>query len=165
MAEEFELDLEGSEDINKTELRIKNLSSKVRETATERDEAKAATEVAEARAAAAEKKAEFLGSFTEVSSKYQGATEFRDAIEEKVLGGYSVEDATVSVLNANNRLIPQQQQVEAPRPITAGGGSAATMIPDNGLSKSVQEMTQAERREALTNPEIQGELESILRGR
>ncbi len=160
MAEEFELDLEGSEDINKTELRIKNLSSKVKETSAERDEAKAATEAAEARALAAEKKAEFLGSFTEVSAKYQGATEYRDAIETKVQAGYSVEDATVSVLNAEGKL---QQPTQAVQPITAGGGSAATIIP-GGDSKPIGEMSQAERREALADPERQAELEAILRG-
>ena len=160
MAEEFELDLEGSEDINKTELRIKNLSSKVRDTATERDEAKKLAEEAEARAIAAEKKAEFLGSFTEVSAKYQGATEYREAIEAKVQAGYSVEDATVSVLNAEGKLT---QPTQTAQPITAGGGSAATIIPGTS-EKSVQEMSQAERREALQDPERQAELEAILRG-
>lgn len=158
--DELELDLEGSEDINKTELRIKNLSSKVRDTSKERDDAKADKEAAEARALAAEKKVEFLGSFTDISAKYQGATEYRDAIEEKVQAGYSVEDATVSVLNAEGKLTQPAQTVQ---PITAGGGSAATIISDT-TSKAVGEMTQAERREALMNPEIQGELEQILRG-
>lgn len=162
--DELELDLEGSEDINKTELRIKNLSSKVRDASVERDVAKAAAEAADARALAAEKKVEFLGSFTDISAKYQGASEYRDAIEEKVQAGYSVEDATVSVLNAEGKLQPQTQQ-EASRPITsAGGGSAATVLPDTG-TKSVSEMTQAERREALLDPDRQAELESILRGR
>jgi hypothetical protein len=160
MAEEFELDLEGSEDINKTELRIKNLSSKVRETSTERDEAKKSAEEAEARALAAEKKVEFLGSFTDISAKYHGASEYRDAIETKVQAGYSVEDATVSVLNAEGKLTQPQSD---PQPITAGGGSAATILTDTS-QRSVGEMTQAERREALLNPEIQGELEAILRG-
>lgn len=163
--DELELDLEGSEDINKTELRIKNLSSKVRDTSAERDAAKTAAEAAEARATAAEKKVEFLGSFTDISLKpeYQGASEYRDAIEEKVLNGYTIEDATVSVLNANGRLQPQVQQQDT-RPITAGGGSAATVLTDTG-TKPVSEMTQAERREALLDPDRQAELENILRGR
>lgn len=161
MAEEFELDLEGSEDINKTELRIKNLSSKVRDTANERDEAKAAAEAAKAEAETASKERDFFKGFSAISEKYPGASEFQDAILEKVNAGYSTEDATVSVLNANNRLIPQAQTVQ---PISAGGGSAATVLPDSG-SKTVGEMTQAERREALLNPEIQGELEAILRGK
>lgn len=161
--DELELDLEGSDEINKTELRIKNLSSKVRETSTERDEAKAAAEKAQAEVETATKERDFFKGFSAISEKYPGASEYQDAILEKVNAGYSTEDAAVSVLNANGRLQPQQQQ--APQPITAGGGSAATFIPDNGGAKSVGEMTQAERREALMNPEIQGELESILRGR
>ncbi len=160
MAEEFELDLEGSEDINKTELRIKNLSSKVRETSEERDTAKAAAEAAETARINAEKERDFFKGFSEVSSKYPGASEYQDAILEKVNAGYSTEDATVSVLNANGKLLPQSQTVQ---PITAGGGSAATVLTGTD-SKPVGEMTQAERREALLNPEIQGELEKILRG-
>lgn len=159
--DELELDLESPEDINKTELRIKTLSSKVRDTSKERDDAKAAAEVSDARALAAEKKVEFLGSFTDISAKYQGASEYRDAIEEKVQAGYSVEDATVSVLNANGKLTPAVQMVQ---PITAGGGSAATILPDTA-QKAVSEMTQAERRAALQDPERQADLEAILRGR
>lgn len=162
--DELELDLEGSEDINKTELRIKNLSSKVRDTASERDAAKAQAEADAARAAAAEKERDFFKGFSAISEKFPGASEFQDQILEKVNAGYSQEDAAVSVLNANGRLQPQVQQ-EAPRPITsAGGGSAATVLADTG-SKAVSEMSQAERREALLDPERQSELESILRGR
>lgn len=162
MADEFELDLEGSEDINKTELRIKNLSSKVRETSEERDIAKAEAEKLKAEAEATVKERDFFKGFSAISEKYPGATEFQDAILEKVTAGYSTEDAAVAVLNANGRLMPQQQDV---RPIgTAGGGSAPTVLPDND-SKAVSEMTQAERRAALLEPERQEELESILRGK
>lgn len=159
--DELELDLEGSEDINKTELRIKNLSSKVRETSTERDEAKAAAEKAQAEAEAAAKERDFFKNFNSISMKYPGANEYQDAILEKVNAGYTPEDAAVSVLNANGKLIPQQQDE---RPITAGGGSSATVLP-NADSKPVGEMTQAERRAELANPERQADLESILRGR
>ncbi len=162
--DELELDLEGSEDINKTELRIKNLSSKVRDASTERDAAKAQAEADAARAATAEKERDFFKGFSAISEKYPGASEFQDAILEKVNAGYSQEDAAVSVLNANGRLQPQAQQQDV-RPISsAGGGSAATVLTGTD-SKPVSEMTQAERREALMDPERQGELESILRGR
>ncbi len=162
--DELELDLEGSEDINKTELRIKNLSSKVRDTSAERDAAKAQAEADAARAAAAEKERDFFKGFSAISEKFPGASEFQEQILEKVNAGYSQEDAAVSVLNANGRLQPQAPQQDV-RPISsAGGGSAATVLPDAG-TKSVAEMTQAERREALTSPEVQAELESILRGR
>lgn len=161
--DELELDLEGSEDINKTELRIKNLSTKVRDTATERDEAKANAETEVQGRIAAEKERDFFKGFSAISEKYPGASEFQDAILEKVNAGYSQEDAAVSVLNANGKLQPQQQQDI--RPIgSAGGGSAATVLSDT-TSKPVSEMTQAERREALLDPDRQAELESILRGR
>lgn len=162
MADELELDLEGSEDINKTELRIKNLSSKVRDTSLERDEAKAAAEKARAEAEAAAKERDFFKGFSAISEKYPGASEFQDAILEKVNAGYSTEDAAVSVLNANGKLMPQA--VETVQPIIAGGGSAATVLTDNG-EKSISEMTQQERREALMAPDRQAELEAILRGR
>lgn len=162
MAEEFELDLEGTEDINKTELRIKNLSSKVRDTATERDEAKAKAEAEEQARIATEKERDFYKGFSAISEKYPGATEYQDAILEKVNAGYTTEDAAVSVLNANGKFQPQQQDV---RPIsTAGGGSAATVLTDNS-QRPVSEMTQQERREALQDPERQTELEAILRGK
>lgn len=161
MAEELELDLGESEDINKTEVRIKNLSSKVRETSTERDEANAKAQAEEAARLAAEKERDFYKGFSVISEKYPGAAEYQDAILEKVNLGYSQEDAALSVLNANGKLQPISA---AATPITAGGGSAATVLPDSG-SKSVAEMSQAERREALMSPEIQGELEAILRGK
>ncbi len=162
--DELELGLEGSEDINKTELRIKNLSSKVRDTATERDEAKAAAEKAQAEAESAVKERDFFKGFSAISEKYPGASEFQDQILEKVNAGYSQEDAAVSVLNANGKLQSQAQQ-EAPRPITsAGGGSAATVLPDSA-ERPISEMTQAERREALMSPDRQAELEAILRGK
>ncbi len=163
--DELELDLEGSEDINKTELRIKNLSSKVRDTATERDAAKAQAEADAARALAAEKERDFFKDFSGISSKYPGATEFQDQILEKVNAGYSTEDAAVAVLNANGKLMPQQQEQSYQAPVTAGGGSASTVIPDMGATKPIGEMTQDERRAALTDPARQEELEAILRGR
>lgn len=162
--DELELDLEGSEDINKTQTRITNLSSKVRDTAKERDDANAKAQAEAQARLAAEKERDFFKGFSAISEKYPGASEFQDQILEKVNAGYSQEDAAVSVLNANGRLQPQASQ-EAQRPITsAGGGSAATVLPDTD-SKPVSEMTQAERREALLAPDRQAELESILRGR
>lgn len=163
MAEELELDLEGSEDINKTQERIKNLSSKVRDASKERDEAKEAASAAEAKAEAAQKERDFFKDFTGISSKYQAAPEFQDAIWEKVKSGYTPEDAAVSVLNANGKLV--SQPAPAQQPNNAGGGSAPTMIPDAGSEKPVKEMTQDERRAALTDPSRQEELEAILRGR
>lgn len=162
MAEELELDLEGSEEINKTKERITSLSSKVRDTAKERDEAKTAAEAAETARIATEKERDFYKGFSAISTKYPGATEYQDQILEKVNAGYSQEDAAVSVLNANGKLMPQPEQ--PPQAVTAGGGSAQTILTDTS-SKPVSEMSQEERRAALTEPARQAELEAILRGR
>lgn len=158
MAEELELELE-NEEINRSEKRFKDLSSKVRDASEERDAEKARADVAEAAKLAAENKVEFLNSFSDVSTKYQGASEFRNEIEEKVQKGYSVEDATVAVLNAQGKLVPQVEEVPL---VPAAGGSATVILPDGSI-KGAGEMTQVERREALNSPERAAELESILR--
>lgn len=161
MEDELELNLDDSQNINKTEQRINSLTSKLGEASRAKEEAERKVQEAEQRAQEAEKKAEFISSFSEVSSKYQGATDFKEQIEEKVAKGYSVEDATVSVLNAEGKLVPQaeEQVIEASQP--AAGGSAPTQLPSQG--KSADDMTQEERRAELSSPERAAELERILR--
>lgn len=162
MDEDLQIDLEEGQNINKTENRIKSLAAKVAEEARGKEEAQAKTAEAEARALAAEKSLEFVNAFSEVTSKYQGATEFRTEIEEKVSKGYSIEDATVSVLNANGKLIPQVEGMTV-APITqAGGGSAPTVLP-NSNERTAHEMSQDERREELLKPERAADIERILR--
>ena len=158
MAEELELDLSNEdENINKTEERIKNLSSKVKTTAQERDAERAAREEAEAKAQAAERKVEFLDKFTDVSTKYQGAAEYKDKIFEKVNSGYSLEDAAVSVLNAEGKFAPQM----APIVESAGGGSAATILPSG--DRDVSEMSKDEIRSKLIEASESGELAQVIR--
>ena len=161
MDDELELDLQEGQNINKTEQRIKNLSSKVAETAQERDEASRRAEEAEARASAAEKEKEFYASFSTLASKYPGASDHMDAIKAKVLAGYSEEDATVSVLNAEGKLQPQQAAYQAPAP--AGGGSAATTLPSD--SRTTQEMSREEKRSALLEADSRGEIAQFLTNR
>ncbi len=155
MDDELELDLSEDQNINKTQERITNLSSKVKKTAEERDAARQAQEESEAARLAAEKERDFYASFSDSASKYPAAAEFKDAIKEKVLSGYSVEDATVAVLNANNKLMPTVEQ--APDPGPAAGGSAANAIADIA-AKSVAEMTQDERRTLLVEAEKRGDI-------
>lgn len=149
-----ELDLDGTI-INPVEDRIKNLSSKVRTTSEERDAARAAEETAKAAQASAEKERDFYASFAESSPKHPGSAEYRDAIKEKVMAGYSVEDAMVSVLNAEGKLVP------APTPVVeiapAAGGSAPNQLPDVG-TKTIQEMTREERRNTLIELEKRGDI-------
>jgi len=167
MDDELELDLTSEEEpINRAQKRIESLTSKTKEAYKERDEAAAKAAEAEQARLAAEKRAEFLESFTGVSTKYPNATEHREAIQEKVLNnGYTVEDATVAVLAANGQFTPPVQ--EHLQPVTAGvsaGGSA----PTTGLSgegRPVSDMTQAERRQALIDADARGELRQILERR
>lgn len=164
MADELDLDLDLDEDqnINKTEERIKNLSSKVRDASKERDEAKAAAEAAEAAREAAEKRAQFLESFSEVANKYPGAAEFKTQIEERTQKGYSLEDAAVAALAEAGKFTPQQQEVA---PITTGtmGGSAPVSI--TGDSRPYSEMSREEKRAALIEADQRGELRQILEQR
>lgn len=156
---ELDLDLETEEpNLNRTEERIRNLSSKVKANAQEAATEREAHAAAEARADAAEKKAEFLDSFTGLTSKYPNATEHRDAILEKVQAGYTVEDATVSVLNAEGKLMPQAEIASGESPL---GGSAA--ISGLGGQKSVGEMTREEKRAALMEADSRGEIAEALR--
>lgn len=143
------------QDTNKTQDRIRNLSSKVKSTAEERDQAKAAAEAAEAARIAAEKERDFYASFSDQTSKYASASEHKDEIKEKVLAGYSVEDATVAVLNKAGKLVPQAAPVAPPAP--AAGGSAPTILPEGG-NKPLADMSKEERKEELLKAIERGDI-------
>lgn len=148
-----ELDL--TPDINRTEERIKDLSSKVKSTSEERDAANAKAESEAAARLVAEKERDFFSSFTDSIAKYPTAPQYRDKIKEKVMAGYSVEDATVAVLNAEGKLVPQVAPAPAPAP--AAGGSAVNQLPQTG-SKSVSEMSRDEKRQNLMEAEKRGDI-------
>ncbi len=166
MDDELDLDLSQEEEpINRAQKRIESLTSKTKEAYQERDAAAAKAAEAEQARAAAEKRAEFLESFTDVTTRYQAAPEFRDAIQEKVLNsGYTVEDATVAVLAANGRFTPPQVE-EQPnvQPMTSGGSAPITDL--SGGNRGVSDMTQAERRAALMDADARGDLRQILERR
>lgn len=149
MAEGDELDLVDSadqeEEKNKAEKRIKSLSEKVKLTAEERDNLAKAKEESDAKAAEALKDAEFYKNFTTTATKYPGAADYLDKIQEKHRAGYSVEDATISTLVAEGKFTPPTpppQPKESP-----AGGSAVTNVSKG--EKSVSEMSQEERRKVL----------------
>lgn len=158
MAEELELELEDS-NINKTEERIKNLSTKVRDTASERDEAKAKADTEAQARLAAEKERDFFKNLSTLTGKFPAASEFSNDIWDKVKAGYSEEDAAVAVLNAKGKLMPQT--IESAPLESAGGGSAVVNLP-NG-EPSLETMTREEKRQALMDIEKEGELTKILR--
>ena len=146
MAEIDKIDSELEKE-NKVEERIRDLSGKVKTTAEERDKMKAEKEAETQARTTAEKERDFYKDFSKLSSKFPNAGEHQDKILEKVKVGYTVEDATVAVLNSAGKLLPQKEETNA-------GGSATTPPPKG--NKSVEEMTQAEKKEILKEILIRG---------
>lgn len=94
--------------------------------------------------AALERENTFNSGFADVLGTHQAAKDHKEEIRAKVLGGYSVEDATFAVLGKAGKLGGNAQ---APV-VSPAGGSAATTMPQGG-TKAPSDMSQAERREAL----------------
>lgn len=115
--------------------RITQLSEKVKTEAEAREKA-------EKSSADAEKRAQFAEGYADFALSHPTAKEFKAQIQEKVLGGMSVEDAGFAVLGKAGKL-----GVEGPM-VQPAGGSASTTPPQTG-QKQVSDMTQAERREEL----------------
>ena len=138
---------------NKVEKRIKDLSEKVRLTAEERDAEKRKLEEESTKASGLQKEVEFLNSFGDQLSKHPEASPYRDKIKEKVLKGYSVEDATISTLASEGKLNPREVQVD-----NVAGGSATVNQPITGGQKKPSEMTRDEKRVALLEAEKRGDL-------
>lgn len=156
--EDLDLDdstIEEQEKVNKVEKRIKDLSEKVRLTASERDDFAKAKAEAEAKVESAQKDVEFFKNFNTMASKYQGATDFQDKIQEKVKAGYELEDATISILAKEGKYTPPPV-VQAPKQSPAGGSATNTI--KSGGEKSVGEMTQDERRNFLIEAEKRGDI-------
>lgn len=153
MADEFE-DLENpGENINKVEKRIKDLSEKVKLTSTERDDLAKAKETLETEKVALSKERDFFKDFNSATSKYPNANEFQEKIREKVMAGYDMEDATVSVLAKEGKLTSPP----APKPDSPAGGSASTGLKGTA-EKPVSEMSRDEKRAALMDAESKGDL-------
>lgn len=145
--EDIIVEEESKEDItNKTEKRITDLTGKIKTVADERDTERKARETAE-------RERDFFASFADTIAQYPVAKDHKDAIKSKVMAGYTVEDATVSVLAKEGKLNNTPKEVERETP--AGGSSVN--LPTKG-SKGISEMTQAERRQALVDAEGRGDL-------
>ena len=164
MADELDLDLvdeTGQQDTHPIDKRINRALSDKAQALSERDEALKAKQTAETEKASAQKEAEFFKNFSAVNSKYSGASEYLDQIKEKVMSGYDVEDATISIL-AREGKFSAPAAVAPPRESPAGGSAVNAMRA--GGEKSISEMTQAERRDALVQAENEGgDLTRILR--
>lgn len=142
-----ELEQEG-----KVEKRIRGLSEKVKLTSDERDELQRKLEAEQQKTAALEKERGFLSDFGNQVTKYPDAIAFRDQIKERVLKGYSVEDATVSVLNTEGKLFKRESSPESP------AGGSATLTPQSPVDKKISEMSREEKRNALLEAEKRGDL-------
>lgn len=157
-----ELNLDNLEAQAEKKLEIKNryqqLSDKVKLTAQEKEEALAKVKAEEIARTNAEKERDFYKGFSTHASKYPSATEHQDKIWDKVKAGYDIEDAMVSVLNKEGKFTPPT----LPKPTNIEGGSAPTqMIGD----KTPDQMTTAEKLEALKELDKSGALVTALRGR
>lgn len=144
--EDENLDLDQEPNVDREDQRNKTLSKKVIETAKERDEMAAAKAQEETEKNAALKERDFYKDFSSQTSKYPAASEYQDAIKEKVMSGYSVDDATVAVLAREGKFTapaPEPIKVDSP-----AGGSASNTIQSGG-DKTIAEMDQAERRAIL----------------
>lgn len=163
MADEFleELGLEPEEaEVQKVkqDKRLKDLSEKVRLTAEERDEKDKLLTEQTSQLQASQKETEFYKNFNTLAAKYPGASDYQDAIKEKVNAGYDPDDAAVAVLAKEGKL-PGQTQSPVVDMESPAGGSAVNTIKGEG-SKSASEMSQDERRAELMKNE--GELNNIL---
>ena len=143
MTEEFNNQTpdEDGEKESRSQQRIKQLSDKVESTAKERDESKTLREQDQKKIAELERENAFNSGFAEVLGTHIAAKDHKDAIKEKVMAGYSVEDATFAVLGKAGLL--------GQTPIQVAGGSATT-TPQSTQPKEVKDMNQAERREVLS---------------
>lgn len=155
MADSNDLDLDLETQDNKGSLpeqRIKELSNKVKLTSKERDELAESNKQATARAESATKEVEFYKGFSTLAGTYPNASEHTDEIKAKVLAGYTVEDATVSVLAKQGKLTstPQERQ-------SAAGGSA-TNPPGKSGPKELKDMSRDEKRQALMDAEARGDI-------
>ena len=129
--------------LSESEKRIKELSEKVELTSKERDEKDKLIQEGTKKIAELEKENSFNSQYSDVLSSHPNAKDHKDAIKEKVMSGYSVEDAMFAVLGKAGAL--GGTQVE---PTNPAGGSADTVM-NQGGTKTVAEMTQEERRAIL----------------
>ena len=159
MADELELDLDQNLDPDqgqvKQDKRIKDLSEKVKLTSQERDELAKAKEEETRLRIEAEKERDFFKNFNPLVTKYQGAAEYQDKIKEKVMAGYSAEDATVSILVQEGKYTPPVAPA-APKESPAGGSAINTLSPQG--NKPLGEMTREERKTALEEVIAKGEI-------
>jgi hypothetical protein len=147
MAEELNLD-----EIKNAEEKKDNVGERIQNLVADKKQAEEAKAKAEEAKAVLEKERDFYASFSDSTSKYPEASQFKDVIKEKVMAGYTVEDATVSVLAREGKFTQHETEKE----IVAGGSSAN--LPNKGSSKPVSEMSREEKHQALVDAESRGDI-------
>lgn len=135
---------------NRVEKRIKQLSNKVKLTSKERDELAEANEKLKAERDSLKKESEFSSSFSE-SPHYQVAKDYKDEIKRKVSGGYSLEDAVVTVLAKEGKL-------NAIKATESPAGGSATNLPMKGDQKPLQDMNREEKRAEVLKAMERGDI-------
>ena len=158
MADELDLeqlDNEIEKD-SKVEKRIKDLSEKVRLTSEERDEQKRLLGERDKKIADLEKENAFNTGFADTLATHPEAKDHKDEIKAKVLGGYSVEDATFAVLGKAGKLAQPTPPPPLP-PENPAGGSAVNQ-PITGGEKKIGELTRDEKRSELLKAEARGDI-------
>lgn len=125
---------------NRAEERITQLSDKVKTEAEARAKA-------ESERTAAERRAVFAEGFADVLASHPMAKDHKDDIRAKVDAGLSVEDAAFAVLGKAGKL--GAPVAPPPPPPTQVAGGSAVVNTSGGSSKSLKEMTTAEKRAEL----------------
>lgn len=127
--------------------RITQLSKDKKDAEERREAAEAKAKESETKAAESQRLAEFSDGFADIVADNPAAKEHKDEIKAKVMSGMSIEDAKFAVLGKAGKLnAPQAQQVET---MSHAGGSASTGIIAPIGEKTIDQMTQEERRAAL----------------
>ena len=101
------------------------------------------------------KDAQFKADLLEQSSKYPLAQEHADEIRSYSEKGLSVDEATILVLQKNNKLVSKEDIDKGKFEPSSFGGSSVNAKPTG--EKDISQMTQEERREELKEREEKGE--------
>lgn len=147
--ENTELDLDNSDQQDETPKENRS-ESRIKALADQKTKAEKALEKERLERETFKKEAEFYKTFNSQLAKYKNAGEFQDQIKEKVMAGYDMEDATISILARNGKL----ESVTPPPPPkeSPAGGSAVTNITAN-IDKPITEMSREEKRAKLMENE------------
>lgn len=152
MADETIID--PSNEPSEAQKRITQLSEKVRLTSEERDEQKRLLGERDVKIAELERENTFNSGFMDVLGSHPAAKDHKDEIKEKVLAGYTPEDATYAVLGKVGKL----GAPKAPDSVSPAGGSAAISVPQSGGIKAPHEMNKEELRTAVLAAQDRGDI-------